>query len=75
MANKFNNYFTNIANSLAEKIKNPNISFEKYMQPSVINSFAVIPTSSEEIINVSHSIRLTYRKGWMILTLILPRLV
>ena len=25
MANKFNNYFTNIANSLAEKIKNPNL--------------------------------------------------
>src|SRR6218665_3922586 len=60
MANKFNNY---IANSLPEKIKSPNISFEKYMQPSVINSFAVIPTSPEEIVNVGRSIRLTHSKG------------
>ena len=65
MANKFNNYFTNIANSLAEKIKNPTLSFEKYMQPSIINSFAVSPISPEEIVGltVSRIIRLAHSKG------------
>src|SRR6218665_151011 len=77
MANKFNNYFNNIANSLAQKIKNSKVSFEKYIQPSIINSFAVIPTctSPEEIVNVSRIIRLTHSKGVDDIYLILPRLV
>ena len=33
------------------------------MQPSIINSFAIIPTLPEEIVNVSPSIRLTHSKG------------
>ena len=33
------------------------------MQSSIINSFAVIPTSPEEIVTVSRIIRLTRSKG------------
>jgi len=63
MANKFNNYFTGIAQSLAEKISDSPISFEKYMNPPLPNCFGLSETSSEEILNLSHSIHLSHSKG------------
>ena len=63
MANKFNNYFTNIAHSLAEKIPNSSHSFKKYMKPPIPNSFVLSPTSPEEILNRSYTIRSTHSRG------------
>jgi Reverse transcriptase (RNA-dependent DNA polymerase) len=63
MANKFNNYFTSIAHSLAEKIPKSSESFKRYMQPPLPNSFVLTPTSPEEILNRSHTIRLTHSRG------------
>ena len=63
MANKFNNYFTNIARSLAEKIPNSSHSFNKYMKPPILNSFVLSPTSPEEILNRSYTIRSTHSRG------------
>jgi len=63
MANKFNNYFTGIAQSLAEKIPDSPTSFEKYMNPPLPNFFGLNETSPEEILNLSHSIHLSHSKG------------
>jgi Reverse transcriptase (RNA-dependent DNA polymerase)/Endonuclease-reverse transcriptase len=63
MANKFNNYFTSIAQSLAEKIPDSPHSFKRYLQPPRPNSFALAPTSPEEILNRSRSIRTTHSSG------------
>jgi len=63
MANKFNDYFANIAKSLADEIPNSSTSFTTFLKTPLSNSFGLLPTSPEEIMNISHSIRLTHSKG------------
>ena len=63
MANEFNNYFANIASLLAQKIPNSRYSFKKYLNPPLYNSFGLIPTSSDEIINLSKTIHSTHSRG------------
>ena len=63
MANEFNRYFAEIAHSLAEKMPNSSHSFMQYLSSPSFNSFGLIPTTSEEIINLSRSLRLTHSSG------------
>jgi len=63
MANKFNDYFANIAKSLADEIPNSSTSFTTFRKTPLSNSFGLLPTTPEEIMNLSHSIRLTHSKG------------
>jgi Reverse transcriptase (RNA-dependent DNA polymerase) len=63
IANKFNNYFTGIAESLAQKIPNSSTSFEEYMGPVQTDSFGLNETSPEEIIAIGRSIRPSHAKG------------
>ena len=63
MAEKFNNYFTGIAQTLAMAIPRAPNSFKEYMKPSLLNSFALNLTSPEEIINLCKSLHLTHSSG------------
>ena len=63
MANKFNDYFVNIAKSLADKIPNSPNSFTTYLKPPLLQSFGLNLTSPEEILNLSHSIHPSHSKG------------
>ena len=63
MANKFNDYFANIAKSLADKIPDSSNSFTTFMKPPLPQSFGLNLTSPEEILNLGHSIRLSHSKG------------
>jgi len=63
MANAFNNYFSSIAQSLAEKVPNSQCSFSEYLNPPMPCSFGLTPTTPEEILNLSYSIHTTHSKG------------
>jgi len=63
MANKFNDYFANIAKSLADKIPDSSNSFTTFMKPPLQQSFGLNLTSPEEILNLGHSIRFSHSKG------------
>ena len=63
MAREFNNYFTSIAHILAEKVPVSQGTFDKYLKPPTLNSFALSLTSPEEILSVSTSIHPTNSKG------------
>lgn len=64
MANKFSNYFTGIARSLARKIPESSASFESYLSaPSILISFGLCETYPEKILSFGHSIPLTHSRG------------
>src|SRR5688572_15107072 len=63
IANKFNSYFTEIAEILSKKIPDPISPFEDYLSPPTINSFGLEETTPEEIIRLNRTIRLSHSKG------------
>jgi len=63
MANKFNSYFTDIAQILANNIPDTTSSFEDYLSPPSTNSFGLAETTPEEIIKLGRTIRLSHSKG------------
>ena len=63
LAEHFNSYFTGVAKSLIEKIPHSNESFNAYLISPRPNSFAIIPTSPSEIINVCRSLKTTHSSG------------
>src|SRR6218665_2017010 len=63
MENEFNNYFTNIAQFLAEKILTTAIPFNSYLQNPSLTSMGLLSTSPEEILEIGRDIRLTHSKG------------
>lgn len=63
IANKFNSYFTEIAQNLAKNIPDPLSPLESYLSPPITNSFGLEDTTSEEIIKLNQTIRLSHSKG------------
>src|ERR1700733_7535395 len=63
IANSFNNYFTNIARSLVNDMPDAPCDFSTYMPSPQMNSMGLLPTSAEEIINVSLGIRQSHSRG------------
>src|SRR6218665_2240395 len=63
MANKFNEYFTNIAQSVSSNIPPASKSFLDYMKPTKLASFVLTPTSPQELISLSHSLKPTHSAG------------
>src|SRR6218665_182305 len=63
MAEKFNAYFTNIGQSLAERIVTDKDSFRTFLEAPPPNSFIVQPTSPAEIVTLGRSIRPTHSPG------------
>ena len=63
MAEKFNNYFTGLAQSLVDKLPPSSNSFDRYLNSPRPNSFAVIPTTPTELVSISHSLKTTHSTG------------
>jgi exonuclease III len=63
MANTFNNLFSDIAHNLAKEIPAPKYPFTKYLDPPLPYSFGLVPTSPEEIKNLSHLIHDSHSRG------------
>jgi len=63
IADNFNNYFINIASELANKLRNSRGSFKEYLPPSNLNSMGLLPTSSEELLNIGLNLKKTHSKG------------
>jgi hypothetical protein len=57
VANAFNNYFANIGNKLLTKIPNVQNSPFDYLPTPESNSFAVFPTTREEIEDIISSLK------------------
>ena len=57
MADKFNIYFTSIAQFLSANIPGSNKSFLDYMKPSLQGSFVLNPTTPHELISLSQSLK------------------
>ena len=51
IVNKFNDYFVNIGPSLASKIPNSTKNYATYLKGNYKNSFALLPTTEEEVIS------------------------
>ena len=51
IVNKFNDYFVNIGPSLASKIPNSTANYATYLSGNYKNSFALLPTTEEEVIS------------------------
>ena len=62
IAQQLNRFFSGIGQSLAEKIPLSERKPEDFMGPSVANSFALIPTTSYEIIQLAKSSKYTRSK-------------
>ena len=54
IANSFNNYFTNIAHSLAKKIPDSPLPYYSYLQAPRQNSMGLLMVSPEEIMDIGH---------------------
>ena len=52
IADGFNNYFSSVAENLAERIEEPRTHFSNYLPPPVPFSFYLRPTTSVEISNI-----------------------
>ena len=63
LAEKFNNYFTGLAQSLIDKLPNSTTPFNNYLNSPRPNSFAIIPTTVEELISISHALKTTHSAG------------
>ena len=53
IADIFNTHFTNLPKSLAQNIPLSKKSYQDYMPASAMNSFAMLPTSSYELIAIN----------------------
>ena len=63
MANECNNCFTNIAQSVAEKIPTTAIPSNSYLQQPSLTSMGLLSTSPEECLEIGRGILLTHSKG------------
>ena len=60
---KFNSYFTGLAKSLSSKIPPSEKCFQDYLHPSSSNSFALLSTTSQEILAINNSLKSTHSSG------------
>src|ERR1043165_8156647 len=63
IADIFNTHFTNLPKSLAQNIPLSKKSYQDYMPASSMNSFAMLPTSSYEIIAINKTLKDTHSTG------------
>ena len=56
IANKFNEYFTNVGSNLAAKIPNSKVSQTEFLTDPINNTFALFLTDPGEIINISDTL-------------------
>ena len=63
MAELFNNYFTNIADEVVTKIPSPSKPATFYLDPPSLTSFAIYPTSAEEVLALSTTLKTTQSTG------------
>jgi len=52
IANKYNNYFSRIANKLRSRIYNNDQNFKSYLGNKIEKSFFIFPTTKEEILDI-----------------------
>src|SRR6218665_2454809 len=60
IAEKFNSYFTGVAQELVDKISPSSTSFNAYLDSLGCNSFVVYPITTKEILTLNHSLKLTH---------------
>ena len=63
IANTFNNYFSNIGESLQSKIHSSHVNFTKYLKNPNINSFFLSPTNENEIIGLIMDLKIGKASG------------
>lgn len=63
LAQAFNSFFSEIGNSLEQKIPHGNKNVEDYLGCPLTNSFAAIPTTSLEIMDIAKSAKYTRSEG------------
>ena len=63
IAEKFNNYFTGIEQDLVDKIPASCEPFTTYLSPPKLGSFAVYPTTPEELLALSRSLKCSHSCG------------
>ena len=63
IANTFNDYFSNIGESLQSKIHSSHLNFTKYLKNSSINSFFLSPTNVNEIIGLITHLKIGKASG------------
>jgi len=63
MVDKFNEFFTYVGQSLADKIPPSNKTYEYYMGHSPCSSFGILPTSPNEILKIGQTMRITHSAG------------
>ena len=63
IANKYNNYFSTIADKLRNKIYNKNQNFKSYLGKRIDKSFFIFPTTREEITDVINELDCTKATG------------
>ena len=63
IANKFNEFFTNIGPSLATKIPHSTVDHKSYLSGSFSDSFFASPTTPDEIINIVSSLKSSNSEG------------
>ena len=63
IANKFNEFFTNIGPSLATKIPYSTVDHKSYLSGSFSDSFFASPTTPDEIINIVSSLKSSNSEG------------
>src|SRR6218665_842071 len=63
MANGLNDFFTNVAQSLAGKLKSPINHYSRYLPSPKLTSMGIIPTTPEEILDIGRTCKGTRSKG------------
>ena len=63
IANKFNEFFTNVGPSLATKIPHSTADHKSYLSGSFSDSFFASPTTPDEIINIVSSLKSSNSEG------------
>lgn len=63
IAEKFSNYFTGIAQNLSAEISIIKGTCTNYLKPPSINYFAMNLTSSEELLELNNTLKLTHSSG------------
>ena len=63
ITNKFNDYFVNIGNSLANKIKSTGDHFSKYLSGDYLQSFYMTPATEDEVNKIIHNLK-DSASGW-----------
>ena len=63
IANKFNSYFTSIANDIQSKIHSSHTNFVKYLKEPNIYNFFISPTSQFEVFNIISNLKSSKASG------------